>query len=153
MQVAIHIADEKQLQQFEALRGDKSAQEFAAECFGEGLKLAEFRLHQQRAAAQVGKHPLLQFPETKSEFRDVPASEIEAVLKDKDEKNPIAIEVQRLVSAYLAQLHSYAAQNGNRFPAAVQVKVETPIQQIALKISLAALKNAMQKSANVKTAA
>src|ERR1700730_18276474 len=100
MQVTIDISDEKQLELIDALRGEKSPDEFIAASFEQWLKMAEFQRRQQDAAAEAGRHPLLQFPEVKPEFRGVQPVDIEAVLKEKDETNPVAIEVHRLVSAY-----------------------------------------------------
>jgi hypothetical protein len=145
MKISIEIADEAQIKQLEALRGDKSAKEFAALCFAEGLKLADIQRRQFEAAKEIGKHPLLQFPETKAEFKSVEAAVIEATLKENKKENPIVAEVARLVTAYMAQLGAFAAQNANRLPPAIQVEAPTPIQQAALQITMAAVRAAQAK--------
>jgi hypothetical protein len=141
MKLTLDITDEKLLDQVTSLRGDKSPEEFAALCFERGLKLAEV---QRRQRLEAEKHPLLQFPETKVEFRTVEASEVAAALKENNQQNLLTIEVNRLVNAYMAQLNSYARQNGNRLPTSMQVKAGTPIQQVALQITAEAIKNTLQ---------
>ena len=146
MQVSFDIADEAQIKQFEASRGDKSAQEFAALCFSQGLKLIDAQRRQLEAAKEIGKHPLLQFPEAKAEFKTIESAAIEAALKENKKDNPIVGEVSRLVGAYMAQLGSFAAQNANRLPSAIQIEAATPIQQASLQITMAALKAAQAKA-------
>ena len=153
MRITIEITDEKQIQQLETLRGDKTLEEIAVICVEHGLQFIESRRRQQQAAEEAGKHPLLQFPEAKPEMRDTEAAAIEAALKAKNPQDPIAIEINRLVTTYIAQMNLYAAQNGGRMPPAVQVKVEAPIQRAALQIALAALKNANQQRGAIKAAA
>ncbi len=132
------------------MRGDKSPEDFAAVCFEQGLKLAEV---QRRQRLEAEKHPLLQFPETKAEFRGVEAVEITAVLKENNQDNPLTIEINRLVNAYMAQLNSYARQNNNRLPASLQVGSATaPIQKIAFQITVEAVRNMVEGSRR-KTAA
>ena len=145
MQISFEITDEAQIKQFEAIRGDKSAQEFAALCFAQGLKLVEAQRRQFEAAKEIGKHPLLQFPETKAEFKSVEPAIIEAALKENKTENPIVAEVARLVSAYMAQLGTFAAQNANRLPPAIQIEAAAPIQHAALQITMAALRAAQAK--------
>lgn len=145
MKISIEITDEAQIKQLEALRGDKSATEFAAQCFAEGLKLADIQRRQFEAAKEIGKHPLLQFPETKAEFKTVEAAAIEAALKENKKENPVVAEVSRFVTAYMAQLGAFAAQNANRLPPAIQVEAPTPIQQAALQITMAAVRAAQAK--------
>lgn len=149
MRITIDITDEKQLEQFEALRGETSPEQFAAVCFEQGMKVAEF---QRRQSIEAGKHPLLQFPETKPEFRTVEGAEIAAALKEKNQENPLVIEVSRLVNAYMAQLSTFAKQNGNRLPPALQVRTATPIQKVACEITLGAVRNMIEGSSR-KTAA
>ena len=142
MKVTLDITDEKLLDQMGALRGDRSPEEFAAVCFEQGLKLAEVQRHQRLEAE---KHPLLQFPETKQEFRSVEEAEITAALKENNREDPVAVEVNRLVNAYLAQLDTYARQHGNRLPPLMQVKAGTAIQRVALHITADAVKNSLQR--------
>jgi len=139
MKLTLDIADEKLLDQLASLRGDKSPEEFAAACFEQGLKLAEV---QRRQRLEAEKHPLLQFPETKPEFRTVEGAAITVALKENNQENPLTIEVNRLVNAYMAQLNSYARQNGNRLPAALHVGSATvPIQKVAFQITVEAIRN------------
>jgi len=141
MIITLNITDEKQIEQFETLRGEKSPEEFAGLCFEQGIKVTEF---QRRQRLEAEKHPLLQFPETKLEFRAVEGAEIAAALKENNQENPLVIEVSRLVNAYLAQLNTYVRQNGNRPPPALQVRTETPIQRVACEITAGAIRNMIE---------
>jgi hypothetical protein len=141
MKLTLEITDEKLLEQLASLRGDKSAEEFGALCFEHGLKLAEAH---RRHRLEAEKHPLLQFPETKQEFRSVEEAAITAALMEKNQENPITAEVNRLVNVYLAQLNTYARQNGNRLPPSMHVKAGTAIQRIALQITAEAVRNTLQ---------
>lgn len=153
MQITIDITDQAKIDLIEKLRGEQRFDEFVAAIFDQGLKFVEARRRQQEAANEAGKHPLLQFPEAKPEFRATEPAAIEAALKAKSPQDPVVVEINRLVSTYVAQMNLYAAQNGGRMPPAVQVKVEAPVQRVAFQIALAALKRASQTGASVKTAA
>lgn len=147
MQITIDITDQAKIDLIEKLRGEQRFDDFAATVFDHGLKFVEARRRQQEAASEAGKHPLLQFPEAKPEFRATEPAAIEAVLKAKNPQDPIVVEINRLVGTYIAQMNLYAAQNSGRMPPAVQVKVEAPVQRAALQIALAAIKQATQKAA------
>jgi hypothetical protein len=156
MQVTLDITDEKQLEQVETLRGDRSMEEFIAVCFEQGLKLAEFQRAQRQgnAAPSPARHPLLQFPETKPDFKALDEPAVTASLKEKNPKDPVSLEIIRLASAYVAQVNEYARQHGNRLPAAMQVNIpEAIIEKAAFHLAATAIRTAIQKSRKTAVAA
>lgn len=149
MIVTIEITDEKQLEQVETLRGDKSLEQFIAVCFEQGLKVAEFQRSQGKRAADAVKHPLFLFPEAKTEFKSLEEAAIATALKEKNPADPVTIELTRLVTAYMAQVNEYARQHGNKLPAAAHVNTpKAPIEKIAFQIAAGAIRSAMQKAGN-----
>ena len=147
MIITIEITDEKQRAQFEALRKEKSAEEFAARCFEDGLKMAEHRERQSQLTAEAAKHPLLQFPEARAEFRELDAATLTSALKAKDPQDPIAVEITRLVSAYMGQVSEYARQNGNRLPTAMRIDMpKAIIEKAAFEIAARAIRAGVQKA-------
>ncbi|MDE1153890.1 MAG: hypothetical protein PW788_15260 [Micavibrio sp.] len=148
MKTTIEIKDKGQLEMIEKLRGEKSAKEFVTACFEAGLKMAVAQ-RQQRA-----KMPMMKFESAKVEFRTLDAAAITAALKDKDAKNPVKLEVSRLVSSYTAELGAFAKKNGNRLPASLRVDARNAIEKIAFQITAEAIKHAVKngKAAEKKSA-
>jgi hypothetical protein len=148
MQATLNITDEKQLEQLEILRGDKSIEEFVAVCFEQGLEVAEFKRSQAKRADAV-KHPLFHFPEAKAEFKTLEEAAIATALKEKNPEDPVTIELTRLVTAYMAQVNEYARQHGNKLPAAAHVDPpKAIIEKVAFQIAAGAIRSAIQKSNN-----
>ena len=86
----------------------------------------------------------------KPEFKTLDVAAITEALKDKDPKNPVKLEVSRLVNDYTAQLSAHSKQNGNRLPVSLRVNANAPIEKVAFQITAEALKQATsggQKSA------
>ena len=105
------------------------------------------------AARKVAKHPLLQFPETKSEFKALDGAAIETALKENYPENPIVGEVTRLFSAYMGQVNEYARQHGNRLPAFLPVNVpNVPVEKAAFQLAANAIKAGLQKNAKAAAA-
>jgi hypothetical protein len=156
MQCTFDITDEKQLEQVQTLRGDRSAEEFIAVCFEQGLKLAEFQRRQKEAhtAAEVTKHPLLQFPEAKPEFKNLDEAAVTEALKQKNLEDPVTAEVTRLASAYMAQVNEYARQHGNRLPAAMHVTIPRAIiEKAAFHLAATTIKSVIQRDNKTAVAA
>ncbi len=134
----------------DAMRGDKPVEQFALDCLQHGLQALEF---QRRQILELKKHPLLQFPETRQEFRDLDEEAIKAAAAEKNPANPIAVEVTRLATAYIAQVNDYARQNGNRLPNFLPVDVpKVAIEKAAFHVAAGAIRSTLQKQ-NAKTAA
>ena len=71
---------------------------------------------------------------------------ITAALKEKNPKNPVTLEVSRLVGAYTAQLRDFARQNGNRLPASLRVNTKVAIEKVAFQITAEAIKHAVKNA-------
>ena len=139
--ITIEITGEKEIARIDALRGKMAARDFILKALEAGLKLAE----QQQADT-------IRFSSAKLEFKTLDVSVITEALKAKDPKNPVIIEIGRLVTAYTAELREHSKKNGNRLP--TQLKVQTPaaIERVAFQITADAINKAV-KAANKKVAA
>lgn len=146
MKVSIEIKDEKQLEVFEKLRGEKSAKEFAQICLDVGLRTIITNAVRQKNAVR--------FSAAKPEFRKLDIAAITEALKTKDSKNEVVMEVDRLVKAYSAELGELARKNGNRLPKSMQVNAQSAIEKVAFQITADLIKNAAAKqTAETKIAA
>jgi len=147
MKTTIEIKDKAQLELIEKMRGEKPAKEFVTACFEAGLKMAV-------AQRQRAKGAMMKFESAKAEFRTLDAAAITEALKDKDAKNPVKLEVSRLVSSYTAELGAFAKKNGNRLPASLRVDARNAIEKIAFQITAEAIKHAVKngKGAEKKSA-
>ena len=143
MEVTLSICDAQKLEQLERLRGQMTAQEFAGKCFEAGLKMADIQSRQKQH----------QFAGTKPEFKTLDVAAIEEALKANDSKNPITMEISRLVTAYMAGLQDVARKNGNRLPSQMQVAAQAPIERLAFQITVEAVKSAVQRGAKSQASA
>ena len=142
MKTSIEIKDDKQIELINALRGEKSAKDFVHDCFAAGLKLADMQRRQK--AKPTAK--ALRFENAKPEFKTLDVAAITAALKEKNPKNPVTLEVSRLVGAYTAQLRDFARQNGNRLPASLRVNTKVAIEKVAFQITAEAIKHAVKNA-------
>ena len=152
MYITVDTSHNDLYRRLDALRGDKTAEQFAADCIEHGLKALEF---QQRQILELKKHPLLQFPEARQEFRELDDEAIKAAAAEKNPANPIALEVTRLATAYVAQVNDYARQHGNRLPNVLPIDVpKSAIEKAAFHVAAGAIRSTLQKQrASTKTAA
>jgi hypothetical protein len=151
MKLTLDITDEKLLDQGASLRGDKSPEDFAVACFEQGLKLAEV---QRRQGSKPKSIRCSSSRRQSRNFRTVEAAAITTALQENKQENPLTIEVNRLVNSYMAQLNSYARQNGNRLPAALQVGSATvPIQKVAFQITVESVRKMIEGSRGKAAAA
>lgn len=137
MTITLTITDHKQLELIENLKGDKTAEEFAYTCIQAGI--AEI------SRAKSSGSNVLMFASARQEFRSLDVASITAALKENDAKNPVVIEVGRLVGAYAAELRNYAAKNGNRLPKKMRVNAKQPIEKIAFQITVRAINAAVDE--------
>lgn len=135
MAITVKIEDEQQLELIEKLRGKTSAKEFVALVIKAGLRVAE----QEVKRAKSGK--VMRFTAAKPEFKTLDVGAITEALKDNDPKNPVKLEVSRLVNDYTAQLSTHAKQNGNKLPASLRVNANSPIEKVAFQITAEAIKH------------
>ena len=135
MKFSIEIKDEKQIELIEKLRGQKTAKEFVQLCAEAGLKLA----------AQPKQTNRVKFASSKAEFLALDVAAITEVLKTKDAKHPVTLEVSRLVAAYTAQLQKLAKKNGNRLPSKMQVNTKAAIEKVAFQITVQAINDFTKK--------
>lgn len=140
--ITLKITDTKQIQQIEALRGEKTAEEFAAMCLQAGLRVAELQKQPKRGS---GGKPIA-FTAAKPEFKKLDVAAITGALKNKDPKDPVTLEVNRLVTAYAAELKSFAKRNDNRLPRQLKVDGAAAIEQVALKITAQAFQATMKQA-------
>lgn len=134
MAITIKIEDEKQLEQIERLRGKMPVKEFASRVIAAGLRAAEAELQQ----AKSGK--AMRFAAARPEFKALDVAAITDALKDQDPKNPVKLEVGRLVSNYTAQLQDHAKKNDNKLPASLRVEAKAAIEKVAFQITVEAIK-------------
>lgn len=134
MAITIKIEDEKQLEQIERLRGKMPVKEFTALVVKAGLRAAEAELQQ----AKSGK--AMRFAAAKPEFKTLDVAAITDALKDQDPKNPVKLEVGRLVSNYTAQLQDHAKKYDNKLPASLRVEAKAAIEKVAFQITVEAIK-------------
>lgn len=152
MYITVDTSRDDLYRRLDALRGEKTVEQFALDCIQHGLQTLEF---QRRQILELKKHPLLQFPEARQEFRELDEEAIKAAAAEKNPANPIAVEVTRLASAYVAQVNDYARQHGNRLPHVLPVDIpKAAIEKAAFHIAAGVIRTALQKqSANAKAAA
>jgi hypothetical protein len=152
MYITVDTSHNDLYRRLDALRGDKTVEQFAADCVEHALKALEF---QQRQILELKKHPLLQFPEARQEFRELDDEAIKAAATEKNPANPIALEVTRLATAYVAQVNDYARQHGNRLPNVLPIDVpKSAIEKAAFHVAAGAIRSTLQKQrASTKTAA
>lgn len=141
MKVSIEIKDEKQKELVEKLRGDKTAKEFVTLCAEAGLKML---------AEQQGK--VLRFTKAKPEFIGLDVAAVTDALKANDPKNPVTIEVSRLVNAYASELKGYADRNNNTLPKKLRVDAKAPIEKVAFQITAQAINMATKDARKEKAA-
>ena len=144
MKFTIEITDEKQLALIEKMRGKASAQEFVRQALVAGLHVAELNANQQDKPVN--------FAATKPEFKSLDVAAITAALKDKDPKNPVKLEVNRLVGDYTQRIRAHAKANGNRLPKTLKVNTKVAIERVAFKITAETISDAVKKL-NKKAAA
>lgn len=150
MKITIDITDDKHLELIEQLRGEKSAKEFVQICCTAGLGLAAHQRQQYRQAEEKGQ--LFRFAAAKPEFRTLDVAAITTALKDKDQQNPVRLEVSRLVQDISAQLKGYAEKNGNRLPASLKVNARAPIEKMAFQITSESIKASIRQENAKETA-
>ncbi|TAL40160.1 MAG: hypothetical protein EPN97_00600 [Alphaproteobacteria bacterium] len=143
MKFTIEITDEKQLALIEKMRGKAPAQEFVRQALVAGLKVAELNAKQQDTPVH--------FAGAKPEFKSLDVAAITAALKDKDPRNPVKLEVSRLVTDYTQRIRAHAKENGNRLPSQLKVNTKVAIERVAFKITAEAISSAV-KQANKKAA-
>lgn len=143
MGITVKITDKKQLEQINALRGEKTAEEFAAMCLQAGLRVAEL---QKQVVTTGGKGKQMKFSAAKPEFKTLDVAAITEALKGKDTKNPVKLEVNRLVSAYAAELRGFAKRNDNKLPGRLQLPAAAPIEKVAMEITAQAFKATAKKA-------
>jgi len=151
MYITVDTSHSDQYRRLDALRGEKTVEQFAADCLEQGLKAFEF---QQRQILELKKHPLLQFPEARQEFRELDEEAIKTAAAEKNPAHPVAVEVTRLATAYVAQVNDYARQHGNRLPNFLPVDVpKAPIEKAAFHVAAGAIRSSIQKQSQKAAAA
>ncbi len=80
----------------------------------------------------------------KGEFADVPEDAVWDALNDPDPDNPVAAEVGRLIEGYTSNFQTHVEELGHIPPTILRSKGGCPIEEIAMRLTSDAIREAME---------
>jgi hypothetical protein len=85
--------------------------------------------------------------EPKPEFRSLSEGAVWEALEDTDAKNPVAVEVARLISGYTANFRKAVERLGYMPSDVLRMKPRWPIEAVAMRLTTQAIKESLGSGA------
>ena len=137
MEITLKLENERTLGDIERLRGELKPGEFVLKCFVDGLHLANMKSRSTKLVRS--KDGGLCFGLVEERFRGLSKDLVRQAVRRAERKDPIYVEVRRLVDDYRRIVEQDQRENGREMGDLPPIVGLAPIQIIALEIAVNSL--------------